>query len=424
MKFTKGRFIKKPEQAEQEPIVKQAEPKFEMQFIPREESKQNQVTKVFDDEIVSRGVSYTNSICVPRVAGSKQEREIANNMLVHSEEVLDHKGTIEPFYVAKSLHKYGLLLFSVLFLIILVTFPFSPISAFIVYLFSISALALRVFFKVDLLGFFGKDISFNVVNEIKKSNNFTNTLIVTSNYSTSCDYNINRFFKVNIKAFYITMIALNCLAFIMFVVLVAGVNSVAVKVITGLLIATDVVVLALFYGNAKNLNSKNGLSGVNTSLLIMDYLNNHKGLIGDNTKVVFCSFGGGTDSTKGAKEFVKQHFTNNDDYPNAVVVDLNCTKPVKPTIYTGKNANKLANSAYEKLCIKGFNKERALLKGGAVKEFNRVGVDCVSFGDSTREIGTDFNTANDNSKQDKTESMENFYTYLDVVTDILNKLKN
>ena len=427
MKFTskaKGFFSKKQLNTEEEKIeVKELKKESTFEFMPRiEATEEKKVEKISDSEIVNRGIELANSIKSSRIQGSKEEREVANYLLDTTENILNQKGSLEPFYVSNFYYNYGLMLIGVIFLIALITFVFSPIASLILYLTSLVALVCRVILKKDIAFLSKKDISFNVVNELNSRDKTENTLIIATNYSSSRNWLLNRFFTINLRAFITVNIIFILATFISLVILACGINNIGLQSFVGVLLFLQMMFCLCFYSFDKpNKNAKHGLSGLAVSEAIVDYLNQHSGLIGDNTKVVFVAVGGGTDGANGTKAFIKEHFKNNNDYPNAVVVSFENT--VEDTILTRNSKGKITTIAYERLSKKPIKKQKGFLKGYGTNLFENMGVDAVAIGESVDNIRVDFNTVKDNCDLKYEEIEEKFYCYLPIITDILNELK-
>lgn len=364
-----------------------------------------------------------------RRPGSKSEKATANLILERTEQALENKGSLEPFYVKKFAYNFGMAVIGALYLIAALTFAFSPLTALIFNCLAIILTVSRIFLKKDLLGVFDKkSIAFNVVNEMKKEN-AKNTLILTSNYSSARRWNFSGKIKINLKAFAISAIVILLAEFICLAALAFGVVSAGLQAVTGVMLAFIIFFYLGFYNYSKKqgANIANGLSGTGMSFALAEYLKNHKELIGRNTNVIFCCFGGGIDGSAGAKAFIKQHFVYNDDYKKAVLLDFEAVNNDKTALYVDayhkNNNNFVANKVYEKLSKKSvINKERGILKGFAVTAFNSVGVDSVGIGNSMRILPDNFNNEKDCAIPQPESTKEQLDFYIEIVTEILNEL--
>ena len=425
MKGKKARKFFSKKQVNTEEISKPVEVKKEntLEFLPRIEAKEvKKEEPISDMEIINRGLELVNNIQSPRISGSKSERAVANYLLNITDNNFDNKGSLEPFYVNNFSSKFGLMMIGAILLIALITFTFSPITSLMLYIVSILVFMGRIFAKKDVFAAVKRDISFNVVNEKESRKKAENTLIIASNYSSSQNWLINRWFKVNLKALFIVNIVFAISIFVSLIVLSAGVSSVVLEVFVGLILVVQVLMLVGFYSFDKpNVNKRYGLSGLAVAEIIYDYLNNHSGLIGDNTKLVFVATGGGVDGVNGTKAFIKEHFTNNNDYPNATVIgfdSVNCD-----TIYTQNPKGKATTIAYERLSNDIIKKQKGLIRGYQTTLFKNIGVDAVVLGKSTDTLVTDFNTIKDNEVLNAKQIENKVYSYLPIITDLLKELK-
>ncbi len=420
----KNFFSKKQLNTEEEKLeTKEVKKENTFEFMPRIEAiEEKKVDKISDKEILDRGVELVESISSSRIQGSKEEREVANYLLNSTEKFFGKKGSLEPFYVSNFSHNYGLMLIGAIFLIALITFAFEPLASLFLYIIGLIVLVCRVFFKKDATTIIKKDISFNVVNELDSRAKTENTLIISANYSSSRNWLLNRFFPINSKAFLFANGIISLVLLIGLIVLSAGVISVGLEVVVGLLLALQMLLCLCFYSFDKpNKNNKHGLQSLAIAEMIVDYLNQHNGLVGDNTKIVFVAVGGGTDGANGTKAFIREHFKNNNDYPNAVAVSFESIN--ENTLFTKNPKNKATTIAYERLNKTPIKKHRALLKGYGTNLFDSIGVDAVAIGESIDKIETDFNTIKDNGHVDREFIEEKFYSYLPIITDLLNELK-
>lgn len=386
------------------------------------------------EDCVKRGLEVAEEIRdsnPSRLLGSKGERKTANFLLKRTEEIFGTKGKLEPFYVKNFAYNFGMLIYGAFFILTLLVYYFSPITAVFINLIGVIGLINRLFFKVDMVGYFDKkSTSFNVVNELKSKSATKNTLILTSNYSTARKWNFTRLFKVNLKAFSVIAIVLLLVEIIFLIVLSAGIVNLGLIIFTGIMVGILAVFCIAFYGYGKKncKNVKYGLTGVGMNVAIVDYLSKHRDLLGDGTSVVFCCFGGGTDGANGSKAFVKEHFKINDDYKKAVAINfeavVNENEALYLDVYKRKhNKGRLAKKVYEGINAKGVNKETGLIKGYATTHFGGIGVDSVGIGVSMRNIPRDFNNEKDDSLPSQEEFTKRFERYLGVVEEILEELK-
>ena len=395
--------------------------------VPRIENKETIKAKEIlnDSEIIDKAYQAVREIKTSRIPGSSDERNTANYLLNKTEEILGKKGALEPFYVSWFSHNFGLMIIGAMFLIALITFAFSPLTALIFYMVAVVILGNRIFSKKDIFkGITKKDISFNVVSELDAKSKTENTLIITSNYSSSKNWLLNRFFNINSKALLISMIVYVLILFISLICLSAGIDNVGLQAFVGLLLSVLAIGCFAFYSFDKgNLNIRNGLGGVALSLMTVDYLNNHPKLVGDNTKVVLALIGGGTDGANGTKAFIKEHFKNNNDYPNAKVISFE-TITDDQAIISNDSKSTLTNMAYDRLCKDPVAKQKGIIKGYGTTLFSQVGVDSIAIGENQKIIKTDVNTIKDNKELSVEELTKKLYLYLPVVTDVLNKFNN
>lgn len=402
--------------------------------------KITEITKPYEDDgdsawdSVRRGLEIAEEIrdsYPTRLLGSKGERKTANFLLKRTEETFKTKGKLEPFYVKSFAYNYGMLIYGAFFVLTLLVYYFSPITAVFINLMGVIGMMDRMFFKVDMVGLFDKkSTSFNVVNEIKSKGATKNTLILTSNYSTSKKWNFTRLFKVNLKAFSIISMILLLVEIICLIVIAAGINNLGLIIFTGIMVGFFMIFCFAFYGYGKKncKNVKYGLTGVGMNVAIVDYLSKHRELIGDGTRVVFCCFGGGTDGANGSRAFIKEHFKINDDYKKAVAINFeavaNENEALYLDVYKRKHSKgRLAKKVYEGINAKGVNKETGVIKGYAATNFGSIGVDSVGIGVSMRNIPKDFNNEKDDSLPSQEEFTKRFNRYLGVVEEILEEMK-
>lgn len=376
-----------------------------------------------------RGVGLIQDIVTDadnRILGSEGEKQTANYLLNKTEEVLKIKGRLEPFYVKSFAYNYGLLIVGGLLLLSLILFAIEPISAFLINITAVSLLIFRVWLKYDIIGVFDKkSVSYNVVNEIKSEEITKNTLILTSNYSSGRNWNYS--LKINVKAFNIVSSVLLSLELISMMVLAFGVKNVGLQVVVGLLLGVMIIICTSFYGYQKQQgkNVYNGLGGVATTFAVVDYLNKHRELIGKNTSVVFCAFGGGIDGINGTKAFIKEHFKVNNDYDNAISLNIEGMPQENIALYLdffGKD-NDISSKVYESLNKKvSVVKERGLIKGCGTTFLNKVGVKSVGVGNVTNILPYNLNNNKDNVVPSEDEAQKQFDKCLEVVKDLLADL--